>query len=255
MPGDRQTTAGGGDALLANRRFYNALWSQTRLAQPERFNTWPLIAGLLPVSAARLEIGPGLRPRLPIAGTHFVDISPPVIRRLNASGAVAQQGEATALPFEDSSFDLVCAFDVIEHVEDDLRAFSELSRVLKQEGILILSVPLHAALWSAFDDFVGHVRRYEPVDLTATLQRHRLVLEQSAVFGMQPANPRLLALGIWLLTHRRSGALFWYNWFFLPVRLLFQRRLNFRAGLIETGKAGEIVLVCRRGKGSRLPLC
>lgn len=248
MPIDTVTAPETGAAACANRSFYDALWSRTRLARPESFNTWPLIAGLLPGGAARLEIGPGLRPRLPIAGTHFIDISAPVIERLNARGALAQPGDATALPFENASFDLVCAFDVIEHVDDDLRAFGELSRVLKVGGVLIFSVPLHAALWCAFDDFVGHVRRYHPAHLLEILQRHDLVLEKSAVFGMQPASPRLLSCGIWFLTHRRSGALFWYNWLFLPICLFFQKRLKFSEGLLDTGGVGEILVVCRRGK-------
>ncbi len=69
------------DVVAVNREFYDALWSDAKLQPPERFNTWPLISGLLAASPARLEIGPGLRPRLPIAGTHFLDISSPVIAR------------------------------------------------------------------------------------------------------------------------------------------------------------------------------
>ena len=248
MPGDRAITPTEGDTAFINRNFYDALWSRTRLTRPERFNTWPLIAGLLPAAALRLEIGPGLRPRLPIAGTHFVDISAPVIQRLNARGALAQPGQATALPFEDNSFDLVCAFDVIEHVEDDLRAFAELSRVLKEDGVLIFSVPLHAELWTAFDGFVGHVRRYEPAHLLTILHKHNLVLEKSAVYGMQPANSGLLDCGIWFLTHQRSIALFWYNRVFLPLGIFFQKRLKFSAGLLDPRGVDEIVLVCRRAQ-------
>ena len=89
-------------------------------------------------------------PRLPIAGTHFVDISQPAIEQLNAHGGIATSGQISSLPFGDRSFDLVCAFDVIEHVEDDGRVFGELSRVLKDHGALILSVPVHADRWTAF---------------------------------------------------------------------------------------------------------
>ena len=67
------------DITATNRRFYNALWRRARLERPEGFNTWPLVSEILPFAPARLEIGPGLRPRLPIAGTHFIDISAPVI--------------------------------------------------------------------------------------------------------------------------------------------------------------------------------
>lgn len=247
MAGDTKTTTAAGGASFINRSFYNALWSQTRLTRPESFNTWPVIAELLPKSAQRLEIGPGLRPRLPIAGTHFIDLSSTVVQRLNAHGALAQRGDLTALPFQDASFDLVCAFDVIEHVDDDLLAFSELSRVLKQDGILIFSVPLHADQWTEFDEFVGHVRRYDPSQLIVCLLEHRLVPEQSALFGMQPGNPRLLALGIWMLTHRRSSALFWYNWLFLPLSIRFQKRLTLCRGVTEAAGMAEILLICRRG--------
>src|SRR5436190_10739306 len=105
-------------ATAINRDFYDALWSNAYLQCPERFNTWPIVSELLPLAPARLEIGPGLRPRLPIAGTHFVDISAPAIEQLNARGGIAVPGEISALPFSDREFDLVCAFDVIEHAED-----------------------------------------------------------------------------------------------------------------------------------------
>ena len=143
------------DLVARNSEFYNAFWSKTYLTRPERFNTWPMISSLVSVAPQRLEIGPGLRPRLPIAGTHFLDISPPVIERLNAKGGSAQAGEITDLPFADESFDLVTAFDVVEHVENDRRVFAELTRVLKPGGRLMFSVPLHPSHWTIFDDYAG----------------------------------------------------------------------------------------------------
>src|SRR6266849_5585171 len=109
------------DVAAINRTFYDALWSKAHLERPNAFNTWPVVSELLPFSPARLELGPGLRPRLPIAGTHFIDMSAPAIQRLNARGGIAVPGELGELPFGDGEFDLVCAFDVIEHVEDDRR--------------------------------------------------------------------------------------------------------------------------------------
>jgi SAM-dependent methyltransferase len=234
------------DIARINREFYDALWSQTYVERPERFNTWPLISGLLPSAAARLEVGPGLRPRLPVRGTHFIDISAPVIAQLNARGGIAATGEITALPFRDQEFDLVGAFDVIEHVEDDRQVFTELSRVLKDGGVLVFAVPLHAGFWTEFDDYVGHARRYEPADLPALLAKHQLVIEKSAGFGMQPNNARLLKYGVRWLTHHRTAAMRWYNWVFMPLGMFFQKRLKFEPGLIATAGVPEIVLVCRR---------
>ena len=252
MPGDRVIVPAADNAT--KNRIYDALWSRTKLARPERFNTWPLIASLLPEAQKRLEVGPGLRPRIPIAGTCFIDLSAPVVERLNSCGVLAQLGDLPKLPHEDATFDLVCAFDLIAHVEDDHRACGELSCVLKEDGLLIFSGPLHAVLWNSFDDLVGHVRRYEPSHLSAILQNHKLVLKMSAIFGMQPASVRLLTWGIWLLTHKPGGALFCYNWVLLPLGLLFQKPPKFFNQMIDTDEADEVVLVCRRGQTCRQAL-
>ena len=128
----------------------------------------------MPLAPSRLEIGPGLRPRLPIAGTHFIDISAPVIEQLNARGGIAVSCEIGALPFRDGEFDLVCAFDVIEHVEDDRRVFSRSEPCPQRRRGFDFSVPAHADLWTAFDDWVGHARRYDPADLLAIMASNHL---------------------------------------------------------------------------------
>ena len=112
-----------------NRHFYNALWTDAHLIEPERFNTWPLVRSLLAPAQRRLEVAPGLHPRLPIEGTQFIDISAPALAKLRSRGGSAALGSITALPYGDAVFDLICAFDVIEHVDDDERALAELSRV------------------------------------------------------------------------------------------------------------------------------
>ena len=228
-----------------NSRFYDALWSKTYLTRPERFNTWPLVSGLLPSAIQRLEVGPGLRPRLPVADTHFIDISAPVIERLNQRGALALHGEITALPFRDGMFDLVAAFDVIEHVEDHDSVLRELTRVLKPAGRLIFSVPLHPKRWTDFDDYVGHARRYEPATLMQLLEEHGLTVEKSGVFGMQSNNPRLLKFAVMGLTRHHSMAVRMYNWLFLPIGMLFQKRLMIFDGLIALDDVDEVILVCQ----------
>lgn len=66
----------------------------------------------------------------------------------------------TNLPFKDGEFDLVCAFDVIEHVEDDILAVKELKRVCKNGGNVVVSVPALMMLWSQHDVVNQHFRRY-----------------------------------------------------------------------------------------------
>ncbi len=236
-----------------NRRFYDQLWSGAQLVEPERFNTWPLMRSLLPGSDRRLEVAPGLRPRLPIDGTQFVDISAPALETLRERGAQVVLGQVGSLPFADSTFDLVCAFDVVEHVDDDDGALSELSRVARPGGTLLVSMPLHPLLWSPFDEFVGHKRRYEPALLLAKLAQHCLVVERSAGFGMQPRSSRLLDFGMWWLLHHRERAMWWYNRIFMPLGLRFQKKLQFVPGMIATDDVDEVLLVCRRD-ASRDPL-
>ena len=239
------------ELLDANRHYYDSLWSGARLVEPDRFNTWPLIQSLLPRCASRLEVAPGLRPRLPIMGTHFIDLSAPAAAKLSSRGATVAVGMVTALPYMDAAFDLVCAFDIVEHVDDDVSALREISRVAKPGATILISVPLHAARWTAFDDFVGHRRRYEPDGLGNTLGCHGLSIERSAVFGMQPKSSRLLHAGMWWLTHQRERALWWYNRLIMPLGLRFQKGLSFAQGLIDTAQVDEILMVCRKSGGGR----
>jgi SAM-dependent methyltransferase len=236
-----------GELLDANRKYYNSLWSGARLVEPQRFNTWPLVQSLLPLGA-RLEIAPGLRPRLPLEETQFVDISEPALAKLRARGASVTLSQVTALPFANASFDLVCALDIVEHVDDEDGALSEISRVTKPGSVLLLSVPLHPSRWTPFDDFVGHRRRYEPERLAKKLTEHRLVVERSAVYGMQPRSSRLLDLGMWWLTHRRERALWWYNRAFMPMGLRFQKKLDFHTGMMDAEQVDEVLMVCRKAQ-------
>ena len=234
-----------GELLDANRKYYNSLWSGARLVEPQRFNTWPLVESLLPLGP-RLEIAPGLRPRLPLEGTEFVDISEPALAKLRERGASVTLSQVSALPFASDSFDLVCALDIVEHVDDEDGALSEITRVTKPGAVLLLSVPLHPSRWTPFDDFVGHRRRYEPERLAKKLTEHRLVVERSALYGMQPRSSRLLDLGMWWLTHRREQALWWYNRAFMPLGLRFQKKLDFHTGMMDAEQVDEVLMVCRK---------
>lgn len=233
------------ELIRNNRGFYESLWAQAKLIEPSRFNTWPLLRELALRAPRRLEVAPGLRPRLPLQGTCFIDLSHAALRRLQASGATAIHGMIGALPCRDARFDLICALDILEHVADDNGALAELARVAAPGASVLLSVPLHPLAWTAFDDFVGHCRRYEPAQILALLEQHRFQLEHSAVYGMQPASSRLLELGQWYLTHRRERAMWWYNKVFMPLGLRFQKPLRWRAGLGDTLDVDEVLLRCR----------
>lgn len=232
--------------LEVNRDFYDGLWRDAQLVDPTRFNTWPLVEALSADTALRLEVAPGLRPRLPIAGTDFVDVSLPALRQLHAHGGRASQALVGALPYANAVFDLVCAFDIVEHVQDDGAAMSELARVSRPGATMLLSVPLHASAWTPFDAFVGHYRRYEPDALSTLLHAHGFTVERSAVFGMQPKSNWLLKLGMWFLVHRREHAMWWYNRVFMRFALGAQPVLRMEAGMVDTSGVDTVLLLCRK---------
>lgn len=113
------------------------------------------------------------------------------------------QGSITALPYADASFDLVCAFDVVEHVEDDQKAVEELIRVCKPGGLVYVTVPAFMSLWSDHDVVNFHHRRYRKRQLLALFDQGSLV--RSTYFNTLLFPPIWMArrLGGWL---KRSGA-------------------------------------------------
>jgi SAM-dependent methyltransferase len=78
------------------------------------------------------------------------------------------QGDLQRLPFV-ASFDLVGAFDVLEHFRDDLEVLGLLRSSLKPGGTLLLTVPAHLSLWSYFDKAAHHWRRYTLEELRQKL--------------------------------------------------------------------------------------
>jgi hypothetical protein len=63
---------------------------------------------------------------------------------------------------------------------------------------------------------------------------------------MQPNNPRMLKYTVKMLTEHRAAATRWYNWLFLPLGLLFQKRLKFADGLMDLHNIYEVLLICRK---------
>ena len=69
----------------------------------------------------------------------------------------------------DTPFDLVCSFEVLEHIEDDEAALSDWHGRIRPDGHLALSVPAHSAQYGAADRLVGHFRRYDRAEFAALL--------------------------------------------------------------------------------------
>jgi SAM-dependent methyltransferase len=80
-------------------------------------------------------------------------------------------------------YDLIGAFDVIEHIEDDAAAISSIARRLKSGGRLVVTVPAHQWMWSAHDVVNHHKRRYSKRALRQLIEGSPLQLEAIGYFN------------------------------------------------------------------------
>ena len=107
-----------------------------------------------------------------------------------ASERVARggRGEVRNAPAESldpqERFDLVCAFEVLEHIEDDAGALESWARRVRPGGWLLLSVPAHQRRYGPHDEVAGHFRRYEPAGLAALLEKTGLEEVELREYGM-----------------------------------------------------------------------
>lgn len=85
-------------------------------------------------------------------------------------------------------FDLVTAFEVLEHIEDDAGALASWARWLRPGGTMLLSVPAHQRRWGPSDVWAGHFRRYERGQLEARFEEAALELVRLEVYGFPLAN-------------------------------------------------------------------
>jgi SAM-dependent methyltransferase len=149
------------------------------------------------------------------------------------------QLDARRLPFE-REYDIVAAFDVLEHIDDDEAVLSEMARAATAQGGLLIAVPQHPWLWGVVDDFSGHVRRYTRDELVRKIERAglRVVRVTSFVSLLVPlvAASRLLRGGTpEAYDPRKEFALprvadRLFEWVMRLERSLIERGVSFPAG-------------------------
>jgi ubiquinone/menaquinone biosynthesis C-methylase UbiE len=92
-------------------------------------------------------------------------------------------GSITSIPFSSGSFDGVVCGEVLEHVVDDSAAVRELYRILRPDGICVVTVPANSKLWGFDDEWAGHLRRYEEEELIDLLERNGIHAEEVRWWG------------------------------------------------------------------------
>lgn len=107
-----------------------------------------------------------------------LEFAPTAAQVARERGIDVVRGDARELPVRTGSVDLVTAFDILEHIEQDYLAAAEVTRVLRPGGTALIAVPADMALWSAHDEAVGHVRRYTRATLSDVVVKGGLVVER-----------------------------------------------------------------------------
>lgn len=105
------------------------------------------------------------------------DYSVKAVEIARGRGLSVLRADARELPVRSGSCDLVTAFDVLEHIDEDYLVTAEIARVLKPGGIVLIAVPCDMSLWSAHDEAVGHVRRYSQATLAQVVRQAGLDID------------------------------------------------------------------------------
>lgn len=121
------------------------------------------------------------------------------------TGIEAICASLTDLPFDADSFDLVCAFDVIEHIEEDYLAIQEVHRVLKSGGNYFFTVPAFQFLWSNHDVVNHHFRRYTQPQLNKLIEQSKLQVSYTTYFNFWLFFPIALTRFFLNLLPRKKG--------------------------------------------------
>jgi SAM-dependent methyltransferase len=133
-----------------------------------------------------------------------VDVSTEALSFCQARGLVkVKLGAAEALPYADSSFDLVTGLDVVEHLDDDLAGLKEMRRVLTRGGRALVFVPAFMFLWGVQDDISNHRRRYTLKELKRVLKDAGFEIERATYANISFFAPILLGRLFMRATHLR----------------------------------------------------
>lgn len=126
-------------------------------------------------------------PQAKLTGSEVFSVGLPYAARRVETAELLQM-DARRIPFV-GEFDVIGAFDVLEHIEEDEAVLAEILHALRPGGGVALTVPQHPWLWSRQDEYACHVRRYRHGELREKVSRagFKVELETSFVSLLLPA--------------------------------------------------------------------
>ena len=105
------------------------------------------------------------------------------LRKKDLTGITFNKGKCPEdINFEDK-FDLICMFDVLEHIEEDKETLSNIIKGLKNNGRLFITVPAYQWLWSQHDIKLMHKRRYNKDTLKKLIKNFEIKIEHITYFN------------------------------------------------------------------------
>ena len=168
------------------------IWALTKKVKP--FNN------LLEVGCGTGYVLEGISrtwPKIELHGSEYFEEGLEYARK-RVPTAELRQLDATTMD-EIDRYDVVAAFDVIEHIEQDETVLRNLARAIRPGGSLVLTVPQHRWLWSQVDEYACHVRRYSREELVNKVQQSGLQVSYVSSFVS------LLVPLMWLSRKRASS--------------------------------------------------
>ena len=102
-------------------------------------------------------------------------------------------GDLNNLPIRPKSVGLIVAMDILEHLDNDISGIRSFYEALKEEGVLILTVPAFRSLWGIQDEVTGHKRRYSRQEIVSKLRQEGFKIIKSSYFNFFLFFPIFLA--------------------------------------------------------------
>ena len=147
-----------------------------------------LVTELQPATVLEIGCGQGSMGARLARRADYLAVEPDPVSYVVAEARVAASG-GTVLPADHTGvpsgrrYDLVCAFEVLEHLADDAAALADWATLVTPGGHLMISVPAFGHRFGPMDTRVGHYRRYDPGELAERLVEAGLVAPRVQVYG------------------------------------------------------------------------